>query len=87
MDTKLAPHGYEYGHFINELYDKGILEEGMLGQVREEAGAFCVLKKDTKLRLIFDTRRSNMHFADPPHVELASGEAFSDMEVEPGHRM
>eukprot|EP00972_Heterocapsa_arctica_P015684 2309999-Heterocapsa_arctica.AAC.1 len=32
MDTKLAPHGHEYGHFLSELFDKGILEKVVLEQ-------------------------------------------------------
>ena len=87
MDTRLAAQGFDYGHFIYELWGKGILELGRAADVKEQAGVFCVLKKDGKLRLIFDTRRSNMHFADPPHVELACGEALSAMEIEGSHRV
>ena len=49
------------------------------------AGAFCVLRKDDLLRLIFDTRRCNAWFAEPPHVELASGESLADLMTEAGH--
>ena len=50
----------------------------------EEVGLFFVPKKNGDLRLIFDTRRSNCHFRDPPYVPLATPEALSKMETSRG---
>ncbi|CAK0796024.1 unnamed protein product [Prorocentrum cordatum] len=68
-----------------ELLDKGILEKATV--VKETAGAFFVKRKDGLLRLIFDTGRSNCHFAPPLCTSLASGESLADLESEPGARL
>ena len=74
LDPVLRLRGFMYGRFLAELLDKGILEEATA--VRETTGAFFGKRKDGLLRLIFDTRRSNCHFAPPPYTSLASGESL-----------
>ena len=81
LDIGLARRGKVYGKFISELWRKGIVELGARSLVKEETGMFCVRRKDDKLRLICDTRRSNMHFLDPPHTELSSPESLSELDM------
>lgn len=50
-----------------------------------KSGAFMVSKKDGRQRVIFDTRNTNRHFAEPPHVSLASAEAIGDLMVTESH--
>ena len=82
LDVKLAKKGHDFGAFIGELFDKGIIELGNRDRVKENVGACCVARKDDKLRLIFDTRRANMWFQPAPHTCLCSGEAFGDLELQ-----
>ena len=47
----------------------------------ERVGLFFVKKKQDKLRLIMDCRRSTCHFEDPLPVSLATGESLSRLET------
>ncbi|CAK0820381.1 unnamed protein product, partial [Prorocentrum cordatum] len=88
VDGKLAQRGFDYGRFLLELYDAGIVE--VLGYEldrKEETGVFFVPRKDDKLRLIFDTRRANCHFRTPDYTHLASGDALSSLECTPGEEV
>ncbi|CAK0911836.1 unnamed protein product, partial [Prorocentrum cordatum] len=82
MDPVLQRHGYQFGECLSELLSAGIIERAAEGSIIERAGIFFVPKKDSSLRLIFDTRRSNAHFQDPPYTLLASGEALANLEVD-----
>ncbi|CAK0852117.1 unnamed protein product [Prorocentrum cordatum] len=82
MDPVLQRHGYQYGECLSELLSAGIIEPAAEDSIIERAGIFFVPKKDSSLRLIFDTRRSNVHFQDPPYTLLASGEALANLEVD-----
>ncbi|CAK0803561.1 unnamed protein product [Prorocentrum cordatum] len=82
MDPVLQRHGYQLGECLSELLSAGIIERASEGSIIERAGIFFVPKKDSSLRLIFDTRRSNAHFQDPPYTLLASGEALANLEVD-----
>eukprot|EP00959_Pyramimonas_sp_CCMP1952_P258556 5404780-Pyramimonas_sp.AAC.1 len=73
------------GRFLAELLDESILEKAAV--VKETSGAFFVKRKDSLLRLVFDARRSNCHFAPPPYTSLASGESLADLEGEPAARL
>ena len=81
LDPSFTPKGFEYGRFLGELWHAGVIEEGCDADVREEVGAFLARRKDDRQRVIFDTLRANLHFHPPPHVELASGEAISEISV------
>ena len=48
-------------------------EDGVLGIV-------FVRKKSGQLRLIFDTRKMNVAFHDPPKTDLPSADAFTRLE-------
>ncbi|CAK0878486.1 unnamed protein product, partial [Prorocentrum cordatum] len=82
VDGKLAQRGIDYGRFLLELYDAGIVEvlDYELDR-KEETGVFFVPRKDDKLRLIFDARRANCHFRAPECTHLASGDATPGEEV------
>ncbi|CAK0845448.1 unnamed protein product, partial [Prorocentrum cordatum] len=88
VDGKLAQRGFDYGRFLLELYDAGIVEvlDYELDR-KEETGVFFVPRKDDKLRLIFDTRRANCHFRTPDYTHLASGDALSSLECTPGEEV
>ena len=57
MDARVARLGRDYGHLLNELHAAGVIEQ--CEEPLEFSGVFFVKRKDTKQRLIFDTRRSN----------------------------
>ena len=40
-------------------------------------------KKDGRMWLVFDCRKSNPHFIHHPHVELLSASGYADMDVVP----
>ena len=82
VDPILKKGGVSYGRFLASLVDCDIIERAEV--VKERTGCFFVPKKKNMLRRIFDTRRSNAWFVDPPAVELASGEAFGAMHILPG---
>ena len=72
-----------YAGFVQRLHELGLVEYS-LEKSREEVGLFFVKKKNNKLRLIMDCRRSNCHFEEPQSVQLATGDALSRIEVEEG---
>ena len=45
-------------------------------------GVFCVVKKNGELRFIFDARRMNRRFKDPPSVALPTASAFPSLEID-----
>eukprot|EP00959_Pyramimonas_sp_CCMP1952_P163920 3427146-Pyramimonas_sp.AAC.1 len=47
-------------------------------------GLFTVWKKNGKQRLIVDARLSNLCFAQPDPVDLATGGSSASLEVDPG---
>jgi len=67
------------GSFLHQLFVKGVIEVGPSCAV---AGTFFVRKKGKKIRLIFDTRVSNLYFKNPHHTCLSSGEALSDLQID-----
>ncbi|CAK0855530.1 unnamed protein product, partial [Prorocentrum cordatum] len=85
LDPALRLRGFMCGRFLAELLDESILEKAAV--VKETSGAFFVKRKDSLLRLVFDARRSNCHFAPPPYTSLASGESLADLEGEPAARL
>ena len=48
---------------------------------------FAVKKKNDEQRLVLDCRYSSCHFSEPPKVQLASGQSFASIEVEPGQQV
>ena len=48
---------------------------------QESVGIFFVRKKNSKIRMILDARRTNQWFCQPPGVALAAAETLSRIEV------
>lgn len=64
-------------------YPSGRAESGIcLEEAKEEVGIFFVKKKQDKLRLILDCRRSNHWFGEPSHVTLTTGESLRRISLE-----
>ena len=64
---------HEYGCFLSELFERGLIE--LVGDdATWEDVSVSVMRKHPELRVLFDTRRSNML------VRLASGEALGGLE-------
>ncbi len=68
-----------YSDFVRRLLELNLVEVRREKPV-EKVGLFFVKKKQDKLRLIMDCRRSNCHFEDPLPVSLATGESLSRVE-------
>eukprot|EP00438_Fugacium_kawagutii_P004403 Skav208531 [mRNA] locus=scaffold3037:66464:70014:+ [translate_table: standard] len=77
----LLRHQPTFSSFVKKLWKLGLvdlsLEEGT-----EQVEMFCVKKKQNKLRLIIDCRRSNAWFKTPENVKLTSGDSLSKIELE-----
>ena len=84
-DRSLFSSPKVYGDFLDRLSAAGMInwntpeagEDGVLG-------VFFVTKKDGSLRIIFDTRKLNESFKDPPSTNLPSAAAFSSVEAPDG---
>ncbi|CAE7265927.1 AMY1.1 [Symbiodinium sp. CCMP2592] len=76
-----------YLRFLKHLRQCGIL--GFSSCVRGRVGAFTVSKKDKivngvkvkRQRLVLDCRQVNLQFRTPPHVELGSLSAVTELEL------
>ena len=76
-----------YLQFLKHLRQCGIL--GLSTRVRGRVGAFTVAKKDKvvngqkvkRQRLVLDCRQVNLQFKTPPHVELGSLSALTELEL------
>lgn len=58
-----------------------------LEEAVEQVEIFFVKKKQDKLRMILDCRRSNCHFGVPSNVKLATGDALARVEVGEGEKL
>eukprot|EP00438_Fugacium_kawagutii_P025982 Skav226710 [mRNA] locus=scaffold3811:147419:158888:+ [translate_table: standard] len=79
----LLRQGKLYHEFLRKLHEAGLIDfsrdEGI-----EQIAFFCVTKKNNRLRLIVDARRSNCHFREPQYVQLTTGEGLGGLEFNPG---
>ena len=66
---------------MRRLHDAGMLEYTLEEADPIGVGMFFVKKKDGKLRLVVDGRRSNVAFREPDSVELATGSSFASLEL------
>ena len=69
-----------YVSFINEGARRGLFS--FTKDKMESVAPAFVVKKDGRLRIIFDCRRSNRWFIRAPHVPLFSGAGFATVEVD-----
>lgn len=75
-----------YAGFLKQLLELNLVDVSLSPPV-EQVGLFFVKKKNNKMRLIMDCRRSNCYFSDPEHVQLATGEALARMNVAAGEQV
>lgn len=71
-----------YSDFISRLHASNLIE--FRTQARERVGVFFVWKKSGKQRMVVDSRLANLWFDSPEKVQLATGSAFSRLEVDRG---
>ena len=71
-----------YRQLVGALQARGLIR--FRRQVRCTVGIFAVWKKSGLQRLIIDARWSNCWFSDAGEVNLATGAAFSTIEVDEG---
>ncbi|CAK0883779.1 unnamed protein product [Prorocentrum cordatum] len=69
-----------YAELLRGVADCDLIEGHLSGEV--SCGLFFVYKKSGKYRLIVDGRQPSCHFRDSDPVALASGAAFSAIEVD-----
>ena len=63
------------------MYFRGVVDFDFPDTVKEKINFFFVQKKDGRIRLVIDCRRSNQHFGPPEGVNLCTGETFAAMEM------
>ncbi|CAK0867457.1 unnamed protein product, partial [Prorocentrum cordatum] len=71
-----------YAELVRRMMDCDLIEWTLFEEV--SCGLFFVIKKSTKYRLIVGGRLPSCHFRDSDPVPLASGAAFSAIEVDGG---
>ena len=74
-----------YLKLVRRLHSAGLVQYALDCECR--VGMFAVKKKNDEQRLVLDCRYSSCHFSDPPEVQLASGQSFASIEVEPGQQV
>lgn len=78
--------GKTYFSFLKRLQDSGIIDFS-LQPARENISIFFVTKKNGRLRMIVDARRSNAHFTEPDHVDLCTGDGLGMLEIGEGETL
>ena len=76
----LLKHKPTYGKFLSRLLAARLIDF-VCAPCREEVSIFFVSKKQGRLRMIIDARRSNLHFLEPDPVRLCTGETLSRLEA------
>ena len=79
MDVVLSKNKKMYLNFVKDLISRGVVRWCRFA--KERTTLFFVRKKDGRLRLVADARRSNRRFIDPPGVRMATAESFANLEV------
>ena len=69
-----------YKSFVRRLWDGGLVEFTS-EEPTEKVEVFFVRKKDGRLRMVVDCRRSNEWFAPPDKVNLATAEVLSRIDL------
>lgn len=83
LEDGAVPRGYtdpvlEQDDLQYCLFLLGLLAAGLIGftdSPRVEIGAFCMAKKNSRLRLVLDARPANRLFRRPPSAVLGSMES------------
>jgi len=82
FDPVLAANPALYHQFVSELFASGVV--GFTTTTRCQAGVFFVSKKNDRLRVIVDARRTNSLCRRPPRTRLGSIEALCQVELDVG---
>ncbi|OLP86116.1 Gag-Pro-Pol polyprotein [Symbiodinium microadriaticum] len=69
-----------YSKFVARLFDSGLIEMS-LEEPTEKVEIFFVGKKDGRLRMVVDCRRSNQWFCPPDKVSLATADVLSRIDL------
>ena len=83
IDPELAGSPLSYSGFLERLHEAGMLRFRLAQEKSGALGLFFIKKKDGTLRLIFDTRKLNRRFKEPPHTDLPTASAMSHLECVP----
>ena len=75
-----------FSGFVRRLYEADLIEFSE-EKPCEYVEMFFVAKKDGRLRMVVDCRRSNEWFAAPDKTRLCTAEALSRIELEPGSQL
>ena len=75
-----------YVPFVRRLHGLGLVDFS-LEEAVEQVEIFFVKKKQDKLRMILDCRRSNCHFGVPSNVRLATGDSLARVEMAEGEKL
>ncbi|CAE7247208.1 unnamed protein product [Symbiodinium sp. CCMP2592] len=81
VDPVLKNNVAEYCGFLDELIQRNMVGFQLAEVCESRLGIFFVRKKSGQLRLLFDTRRLNQLFVDPPTTDLPSADAFTRLEM------
>eukprot|EP00438_Fugacium_kawagutii_P018856 Skav230896 [mRNA] locus=scaffold2765:199618:204679:- [translate_table: standard] len=76
----------DYVKFLNQLRELNLIDFS-IEEATETVGIFFVKKKQGRLRLILDCRRSNHWFKEPKHVALTTGESLRRVSVEANEKL
>ena len=79
-DPALIQSRCRYRQLVTELDRRGLIHWSR--RPRERVGVFFAAKKNGKLRMIIDCRRTNLRFRSPPGVDLRSAETFGRIEAD-----
>ena len=80
-DPILKHNSVQYGGFLRELGERNMIGYRKVSEYDSMLGIFFVKKKSSQLRLIFDTRRLNVKFTEPPSTDLPSADAFTRLDL------
>ena len=81
FDPRLK-RGKAYPEFLRRMAAWNLVDFSFQ-EPREEVAIFFVTKKNKRLRVIVDARRSNAHFKSPSQVNLSAGESLGAIELGP----
>ena len=79
VDRVLAKSAALYEDSVVELYQRDSI--AFTDRVHAEKGLFFVIKKSGQLRFIFDARRCNDMFRQPPSGDCCTAAAFANLRV------
>ena len=80
MDERMTSSKRVYAQVIKKCQNVGILTLSLSS--KSTNGVFFVKRKDSRLRMIIDCRRTNRLLLSPPGTDLITGEGLGELEVD-----